>query len=107
LIVILGLLISIGPLTIDMYLPALPAIRTDLQTTATAVQLTLTGTLAGLAVGQLFIGPVSDAIGRRIPLIAGLSLHIVASLLLMVAPNIATLGLLRVLQGLGTAAAPV
>jgi DHA1 family bicyclomycin/chloramphenicol resistance-like MFS transporter len=107
LIVILGLLISIGPLTIDMYLPALPAIRTDLQTTATAVQLTLTGTLAGLAVGQLFIGPVSDAIGRRIPLIAGLSLHIVASLLLMVAPNIATIGLLRVLQGLGTAAAAV
>lgn len=107
LIVVLGLLIAIGPLTIDMYLPALPSITTDLATTASAVQLTLTGTLAGLALGQLFIGPLSDAVGRRIPLIAGLVLHVVASLLCVVAPNIETLGALRILQGLGTAASSV
>ena len=57
----LGLLTALGPLTIDMYLPALPTITADLHTTAAAVQLTLTGTLAGLALGQLLIGPVSDA----------------------------------------------
>ena len=61
LVLVLGSLIAIGPLTIDMYLPALPAIAADLQTTSAAVQLTLTGTLAGLALGQLLIGPLSDA----------------------------------------------
>jgi DHA1 family bicyclomycin/chloramphenicol resistance-like MFS transporter len=100
-------MVAIAPLTIDMYLPALPSIATDLHTTATAVQLTLTGTLVGLAVGQLFIGPLSDAVGRRVPLITGLAVHIVASLLCLLAPNIAVLGALRVLQGLGTAAATV
>ena len=107
LIVVLGLLVAIGPLTIDMYLPALPTIATQLHASAAAVQLTLTGTLLGLAVGQLAIGPVSDAIGRRRPLIAGVALHIIASLLCAVAPNIAVLGALRVLQGLGMAAAAV
>ena len=107
LIVVLGLLVAIGPLTIDMYLPALPTIATQLHASAAAAQLTLTGTLLGLAVGQLAIGPVSDAIGRRRPLIAGVALHIVASLLCAVAPNIAVLGALRVLQGLGMAAAAV
>ena len=87
LVVVLGLLIAIGPLTIDMYLPALPSITADLATTAAAVQLTLTGTLAGLALGQLFIGPLSDAVGRRLPLIAGLVVHVVASLLCVVAPE--------------------
>ena len=107
LIVILGLMVAIAPLTIDMYLPALPAITTDLHTTAAAVQLTLTGTLAGLALGQLFIGPISDAVGRRAPLITGVGLHILASVLCAFAPNIGTLGALRLLQGLGTAAAAV
>jgi len=107
LIVVLGLLVAIGPLTIDMYLPALPTIATQLHASAAAVQLTLTGTLLGLAVGQLAIGPVSDAIGRRRPLIAGVALHIAASVLCAVAPNIAVLGALRVLQGLGMAAAAV
>ena len=107
LVLVLGSLIALGPLTIDMYLPALPAITDDLQTTAAAVQLTLTGTLAGLALGQLLIGPLSDAIGRRRPLLYGVVVHIVASLLCVVAPNLGVLGGLRVLQGLGAAAAAV
>lgn len=107
LVLVLGALIAIGPLTIDMYLPALPAITAGLQTTETAVQLTLTGTLVGLALGQLLIGPLSDVVGRRIPLLAGLAAHIVASVLCVFAPTIAVLGTLRVLQGLGVAAATV
>ncbi|MEO3770242.1 multidrug effflux MFS transporter [Micromonospora sp. B9E7] len=107
LVLVLGALIAIGPLTIDMYLPALPAITAGLQTTETAVQLTLTGTLVGLALGQLLIGPLSDVVGRRTPLLAGLAAHIVASVLCVFAPNIAVLGTLRVLQGLGVAAATV
>ncbi|MEV1155770.1 multidrug effflux MFS transporter [Micromonospora chokoriensis] len=107
LVLVLGALIAIGPLTIDMYLPALPAITAGLQTTETAVQLTLTGTLVGLALGQLLIGPLSDVVGRRIPLLAGLAAHIVASVLCVFAPNIEVLGTLRVLQGLGVAAATV
>ncbi|MEV4655437.1 multidrug effflux MFS transporter [Micromonospora sp. NPDC049301] len=107
LVLVLGALIAIGPLTIDMYLPALPAITAGLQTTETAVQLTLTGTLLGLALGQLLIGPLSDVVGRRVPLLAGLAAHIVASVLCVFAPNIAVLGTLRVLQGLGVAAATV
>ncbi|MCG5459662.1 multidrug effflux MFS transporter [Micromonospora sp. PSH03] len=106
-VLVLGALIAIGPLTIDMYLPALPAITAGLQTTETAVQLTLTGTLVGLALGQLLIGPLSDVVGRRVPLLAGLAAHIVASVLCVFAPNIAVLGGLRVLQGLGVAAATV
>ncbi|WP_433266970.1 multidrug effflux MFS transporter [Micromonospora vinacea] len=107
LVLVLGALIAIGPLTIDMYLPALPAITAGLQTTETAVQLTLTGTLVGLALGQLLIGPLSDVVGRRVPLLAGLAVHIVASVLCVFAPNITVLGGLRVLQGLGVAAATV
>ncbi|TDB70348.1 multidrug effflux MFS transporter [Micromonospora sp. KC723] len=107
LVLVLGSLIAVGPLTIDMYLPAFPAIVADFQTTSAAVQLTLTGTLAGLALGQLLIGPLSDAVGRRTPLIAGIALHVVASLLCVVAPNIVVLGGLRVVQGLGVAAASV
>jgi DHA1 family bicyclomycin/chloramphenicol resistance-like MFS transporter len=104
---VLGAFVALGPLTIDMYLPALPALQEDLGTTSATVQLTLTGTLAGLALGQLVIGPLSDALGRRRPLLAGTVLHIVASALVLVAPNIAVLGVLRVLQGVGTAAASV
>jgi DHA1 family bicyclomycin/chloramphenicol resistance-like MFS transporter len=107
LVLVLGFLIALGPLTIDMYLPALPTITADLQTTAAAVQLTLTGTLAGLAFGQLLVGPLSDAIGRRTPLLAGVGVHILASVLCVVAPDLAVLGGLRVLQGLGAAAAAV
>src|SRR4030081_2561640 len=104
-ILVLGALIALGPLTIDMYLPALPALGADLGASASAVQLTLTGTLVGLGLGQLVIGPFSDAVGRRTPLIAGTALHVGAALLVLIAPNLAVLGLLRRVQGVGAAAA--
>jgi len=106
-IVVLGLLVALGPLTIDMYLPALPRIADELSVSSSVAQLTLTGTLAGLALGQLVIGPLSDSLGRRRPLMAGITLHMVASILCLFAPNIATLGLARGLQGVGAAAAMV
>ncbi|MBY6437614.1 multidrug effflux MFS transporter [Rhodococcus kroppenstedtii] len=106
-ILVLGALVALGPLTIDVYLPALPAITDDLNSTDAAVQFTLTGTLIGLAVGQLVIGPLSDALGRRRPLIAGTAVHILASLLCMIAPSVAVLGVTRALQGFGAAATMV
>ncbi|GAA2541577.1 multidrug effflux MFS transporter [Winogradskya consettensis] len=106
-VLVLGFLTALGPLTIDMYLPSLPTISTDLNASAAAVQLTLTGTLIGLAFGQLLVGPLSDAVGRRVPLLSGIAVHILASVLCVIAPNLAMLGALRVLQGLGAAAAAV
>ncbi|KAA0113644.1 multidrug effflux MFS transporter [Mycolicibacterium sp. P9-22] len=106
-IAVLGLMIALGPLTIDMYLPALPRIAEDLSVSSSVVQLTLTGTLAGLAFGQLIIGPLSDSLGRRVPLMAGITLHMVASLVCLLAPNIEVLGAGRVVQGFGAAAAAV
>ncbi|GJF15629.1 Bcr/CflA family drug resistance efflux transporter [Mycolicibacterium cyprinidarum] len=106
-IVVLGLLVALGPLTIDMYLPALPKIADDLSVSSSVVQLTLTGTLAGLALGQLIVGPLSDSLGRRKPMIAGIVLHMLASVLCLFAPDIAVLGFARGLQGFGAAAAMV
>src|SRR6185295_5992223 len=80
-ITILGALVALGPLTIDMYLPALPKIADDLSVSSSVAQLTLTGTLAGLALGQLIVGPLSDSLGRRRPLMAGIVLHMLASAL--------------------------
>jgi MFS transporter, DHA1 family, multidrug resistance protein len=107
LVVVLGLLTALGPFTIDLYLPALPAITRELRTSESAVQLTLTGTLIGLGIGQLIVGPLSDALGRRRPLLAGIGVHILASVLCAVAPGVLLLGTLRVLEGFGAAAAAV
>ncbi len=107
LVLVLGFLSALGPLTIDMYLPSLPTITGQLHASAAAVQLTLTGTLAGLALGQLVVGPLSDAFGRRLPLLIGIGVHVLASVFCVIAPNLAVLGALRVLQGLGAAAASV
>ena len=106
-IVVLGLLVALGPLTIDMYLPALPRIADELGVSSSVAQLTLTGTLAGLALGQLIVGPLSDSLGRRRPLMAGIVLHMLASLMCLMAPNITVLGVARSLQGVGAAAAMV
>jgi DHA1 family bicyclomycin/chloramphenicol resistance-like MFS transporter len=107
LILVLGALIAIGPLSIDMYLPALPKIAQDLHTPQSTIQLTLTGTLIGLGLGQLLVGPLSDAIGRRKPLIVGTSVHVVASLACLLAPNVVLLDVARVAQGLGASAGAV
>jgi MFS transporter, DHA1 family, multidrug resistance protein len=106
-IVVLGALVALVPLTIDMYLPALPKIAADLAVSSSVAQLTLTGTLAGLAIGQLIVGALSDSLGRRRPLMAGIVLHMLASVLCLFAPNIVVLGVARALQGMGAAAAMV
>ncbi|HSI92716.1 MAG TPA: MFS transporter, partial [Jiangellaceae bacterium] len=106
-VLVLGSLTALGPLTIDTYLPAFPAIAEHLEATESAVQLTLTGTLIGIAVGQLLVGPLSDAFGRRRPLIAAVSLHVMVSVLCALAPNVVLLGALRVLQGMAAAAGAV
>lgn len=98
-ILVLGTLTAIGPLSIDMYLPSLPKLTDDLQTGASLAQLTLTACLLGLSVGQLFIGSISDIYGRRKPLIIALIVYVASSLLCAVAPSIWTLVLLRFLQG--------
>src|SRR3954471_20308327 len=106
-IAVLGALVALGPLTIDMYLPALPKIADDLSVSSSVAQLTLTGTLAGLALGQLIVGPLSDSLGRRRPMMVGIVLHMLASMLCLFAPTIAVLGVARGLQGMGAAAAMV
>jgi DHA1 family bicyclomycin/chloramphenicol resistance-like MFS transporter len=106
-VVVLGALIALGPLTIDMYLPAFPRIADELAASDAQVQLTLTGMLVGLAVGQLVIGPLSDAFGRRRPLMTGLAAHGLVSLACSLAPTVEVLAGLRVLQGFAGAAVSV
>jgi len=104
---VLGALTALGPFTIDLYLPAFPLLKQDFGVTDGAVQLTLTATTIGFAIGQLIVGPWSDKVGRRTPLILATSVHIVASVLAALAPNIEMLATLRVLQGMGAAAGVV
>ena len=106
-VLLLGALIALGPLSIDLYLPALPALTDDLSASPSSVQLTLTGILVGLGLGQLLIGPLTDVYGRRRPLLAGIAVHVIASLLCAVAPSIVVLDVLRVVQGAGAASASV
>lgn len=101
---ILGLLSAIGPFAIDMYLPALPAIGASLGAGVGAVQWSLTAFFIALGVGQLFYGPVSDMVGRKPPLYAGLALFSLASVGCALATDIQTLVILRFVQGLGAAA---
>lgn len=103
----LGALAALPAITTDMYLPSLPAVAEDLRASQAAVQFTLSGMLLGGGVGQLVIGPLSDRFGRRLPLIIGITLHVVISLLCSIAPDIGTLIVLRVLQGFFNAAAAV
>lgn len=107
LVALLGSLTAIGPLTIDSYLPAFPMLVTDLPATESQVQATITGVLLGMGLGQLVIGPVSDTIGRRKPLILGLLAHVVVSLLIALTSSIEVMIGLRVLQGLAGAAVAV
>lgn len=103
-IVALGLLSAFGPLSLDLYLPSLPSISSDLTTSAGTTQLTLSGSLAGLAIGQLLVGPISDRIGRRRPLLLGLAGFVLLSVLCAVAPTVELLIAARFVQGLCGAA---
>jgi MFS transporter, DHA1 family, multidrug resistance protein len=103
-VVILGALSAFGPLSIDMYLPGLPSLGATLDAPAWAVQLTLTACLAGLALGQVVAGPLSDRFGRRTPLLIGVSGYAAASLLCALAPTILALVVLRFAQGVAGAA---
>ena len=85
LVLLLGALVAFGPLAIDLYLPALPAIAAGLSATPEAVQLSITVFLAGFALGMLFYGPISDRYGRRTVMLTGISLFVLASLACMVA----------------------
>jgi len=104
---VLAMLSAAGPLAIDMYLPAFPALSRELGVPASQVQLTLTAFLLGLALGQLCIGPLSDGWGRRRPLLAGTAACFVASLACTFAPDIHTLTLARFAQGVSGAAGVV
>lgn len=103
-VLILGGLSAFGPLAIDMYLPAFPEIAADLGAGASQVQLSLTACILGLALGQLVAGPLSDTFGRRRPLLVGVVVFTVASLLCAFAPSAYALAGLRLVQGLGGAA---
>jgi DHA1 family bicyclomycin/chloramphenicol resistance-like MFS transporter len=107
LVVILGSMAALGPLSFDMYLPAFPQLRETFGASASAVQLTITCALLGLGLGQLLVGPASDARGRRGPLLVGLGGYVCASLLCSVAPSIGILAGLRFVQGFTAAAAVV
>ncbi|NIH69864.1 multidrug effflux MFS transporter [Modestobacter marinus] len=107
LVLVLGSLSAFGALTIDLYLPAMPRMATHLDASTASVQATLTVFVVGLAVGQVLVGPLSDAWGRRRPLLIGLALYAVASLACALAPDVGWLIAARVLQSLGAAAGTV
>lgn len=96
----LGGLSSFGPLALDLYLPALPQLTADLRATEAAGQLSLSACMIGLALGQLLVGPLTDRVGRRVPLLVGVALFAVTAGLCAVAPSIELLLVLRLLSGL-------
>ena len=98
-VLVLGALSAFGPLSIDLYLPALPKLTTDFGATAWQGQLTLTACILGLAAGQLVFGPLTDRLGRRMPLLAGLVAYCAASLACAAAGSIWVLVSLRFVQG--------
>ena len=104
LVVVLGMLSMFGPISLDLYLPALPALATDLRSSTSAAQLSITACLLGLAFGQLVAGPLSDQFGRRRPLVVGLVLYLLTSAACAFAPTIEVLVALRLVQGLAGAA---
>ncbi len=107
LVVLLGSMAALGAINTDLYLPSLPQVASDLGSTDSAAQLTITVVLVGMALGQLVVGPLSDRYGRRPPVVAGFALFAAASLLCAVAPSLPVLVGLRFLQGLGVSAGAV
>ncbi len=104
---LLGLLVSFAPMTIDLYLPALPEMTRDLGTDITAMQLTLSVYMIGFAISQTFFGPISDRFGRKPVILMGTAIYLVASVACAVATSVEQLILFRLFQSIGAAAAPV
>lgn len=106
-LITLALLASIAPFATDLYLSAFPAMMSDLSTTASGVQFSLTAFLVGAGAGQVIFGPLSDRIGRRLPLLIGIAIYVVASFVAVFAPTIEVLVAARLVQGLSGAAGMV
>lgn len=103
----LGALSAFGPLSFDMYLPGLPQLTSDLGATDTGGQLSLSAAMLGLGLGQVVVGPLSDQLGRRRPLLIGVALFTVASIACALAPNIGFLLVARLIGGFGGGAGAV
>ncbi|QBD81345.1 Bcr/CflA family efflux MFS transporter [Ktedonosporobacter rubrisoli] len=103
-VLILGGLTAFAPLSTDMYLPSLPSVSHDLSASMALTQITLTACILGLAFGQVVIGPISDARGRRGPLLLSITIYTLTSLLCAIAPSVTVLLLLRFMQGFAGAA---
>ncbi len=105
--VVLGLITAVGPFSIDMYLPALPSMGASLNATPGAVQITLIASFVTLGLCQLFYGPLSDMVGRKPPIYAGLAIFALGSIGCALAPNIEVLIGFRVIQAFGACAGMV
>ena len=104
---LLGFLTAVGPVSTDMYLPAFPAIEASLGVPAGSAQLTLAAWFAGLAVGQITQGTLSDRFGRRWPLLIGITIYAVASAGCALAPDLASLSVMRAIAAFGGSAGMV
>ncbi|MGX7112587.1 multidrug effflux MFS transporter [Gemella cuniculi] len=107
LVLFLGTLSAFGPFVTDLYLPALPFMSEYFGANTSTIQLTLTGSMVGLALGQLLIGPISDKYGRKKPLIISLIIYLISTLAIIVVPNIYAMIILRFIQGASSAGAVV
>ena len=106
-VLMLGSMCALGAISTDMYLPNLPDVQTDLGSTAAAAQFTITAMMIGNAFGQLILGPISDRFGRRKPVLIGVGLHVVVSVLCTFAPAMLPLIVFRACQGFFNASAGV
>jgi DHA1 family bicyclomycin/chloramphenicol resistance-like MFS transporter len=107
LVILLGALTAFGTMSIDLYLPALPEIARALRTRPGQVESTVAVFVAGMAIGQMIYGPASDRFGRRVPILAGITLYTVASVVCALASSIETLMAARFIQALGGCAGMV
>lgn len=103
----LGILSAVSPMAMDIYLASMPAMADDLGASASAVQLTMTTYMVGMAVGQFLLGPVSDVLGRHRLMVAGNVVFLLSSVAVVLAPGIGTVLALRTLQGVAGAAGVV
>ena len=98
-LIVVGMVSALGPFVTDFYLPAFPNLVTCFDTTASRVQLSLTFSMIGLAVGQIFLGPVSDKFGRKRPLVISMFFFVLSSIGCVFSPSVESVILARFIQG--------